>query len=608
MPINNFKEDEETKQVLKAVTTKRLLIYMAKYRKEVFTVLVLMFVILAVAVTNPLLIKYAIDNFIQEKRTEGLINIALVAIVINIISAYCIRQRIRIMGHVSNKVLMEIRQELYEHIQKLSFNFFDNRPVGKILARVIGDVNSLKNILTNIVITLIPDFATVVVVLVIMLVLDIRLAMAAIALLPFLIFGMYLVEVRAHKRWQKFRKKNSNMNAFTHEDFSGIKVVQSFTAEPQTSKTFARLLNDLNETFMSAIRLNNLFWPLVEISWGIGTVLVFMLGVRFLDTGDMTVGLLVAFTTYIAMFWNPIMNLSNLYNNLITSLAGAERIFEILDIVPDISDESEATEMAPIKGDVRFNKVTFSYDGKVEVLKNLSFHIKEGETIALVGPTGAGKSTIVNLISRFYDINEGIIMIDGTNITSVSIESLRSQMGIMTQDTFLFSGTIKDNIRYGKLDATDAEIIEAAKAVHAHEFVMGFEDGYDTKINERGSKLSVGQAQLIAFARTMIAKPSILILDEATSSIDTTTERLVQQGIESLLEGRTSFVIAHRLSTIQKADRIMVVDKQGITESGSHAELMDHKGHYYDLYMAQFKTADKKKTTNHEDDAAGLKV
>jgi ATP-binding cassette subfamily B protein len=295
------------------------------------------------------------------------------------------------------------------------------------------------------------------------------------------------------------------------------------------------------------------------------------------------------------------MNLSNFYNQLITNLAGAERIFEILDIEPDLTDESEAVEMPRIKGDVRFNKVTFSYDGKVEVLKNLSFHVKEGETIALVGPTGAGKSTIVNLISRFYDINEGIIMIDGQNITSVSIESLRSQMGIMTQDTFLFSGTIRDNIRYGKLDATDIDIIQAATAVHAHEFIMSFEDGYDTKINERGSKLSVGQRQLIAFARTMVAKPSILILDEATSSIDTTTERLVQKGIETLLEGRTSFVIAHRLSTIQKADRIMVVDKQGITEAGSHNELLDQKGHYYDLYMAQFKTADDEVAINSQD-------
>jgi ATP-binding cassette subfamily B protein len=590
MPINNFKEDEETKQVLKIVTIKRLLAYMTKYKKEIVTVLMLMLLIVGVSTVNPLLMKIAIDDYIQLGQMKGLYSIAIIAILLNIVAAVCIRKRIQIMGHVSNKVLMEIRQELYEHIQKLSFNFFDNRPVGKILARVIGDVNSLKNVLNSAVITLIPDLATVIVVLLIMILLNFKLALASLSLLPFLILGMYLVEVRAHKRWQVFRQKNSNLNAFTHEDFSGIRVVQSFTAEEQTSKTFHNLLKELQRTFMRAIRLNDMFWPMVELSWGIGTVIVFYFGVKLLDTEEITVGLLVAFTSYIAMFWNPIMNLSNFYNQLITNIAGAERIFEILDILPDISDQSEAKIMPTIRGDVRFNKVSFSYDDKIHILKDLSFHVKEGETIALVGPTGGGKTTIVNLISRFYDINEGTIMIDGQNITGVSIESLRSQMGIMTQDTFLFSGTIEDNIRYGKLDASIEEIIEAAKAVHAHEFIMGFEDAYQTKINEGGSKLSVGQRQLIAFARTMIAKPSILILDEATSSIDTGTERLVQEGIEKLLEGRTSFVIAHRLSTIQKADRIMVVDQEGITESGSHKELIKEKGHYYDLYMAQFKT------------------
>lgn len=592
MPINNFKEDEQTKKVLKSVTIRRLFAYMKNYKKEVTEVLVLMIFIVAVSSVNPILMMVAIDDYIKTSNFGGLMIIAAVAVIINIIGAFCLRQRIKIMGRVSNKVLMEIRQELYEHIQKLSFNFFDNRPVGKILARVIGDVNSLKNILHNAVITLLPDLLSVIVVLVIMFILNLRLALSALAMLPFLVSGMIMVEVRAHKRWQKFRQKNSNLNAFTHEDFSGIRVVQSFTAEEQTSKTFNNLLKDVKGSFIHAIRLNDMFWPMVELSWGVGTVLVFWFGVQFQDSGQITVGLLVAFTTYIGKFWNPIMNLSNFYNQMITNLAGAERIFEILDIKPDIKDEAEAIKLPQIKGDVRFNKVTFSYDGKVEVLKDLSFHIKEGETIALVGPTGAGKTTIVNLISRFYDINEGVILIDGTDISSVSIESLRSQLGIMTQDTFLFSGTIKDNIMYGKLDASDEEIIEAAKAVHAHEFIMGFEDGYDTKINEKGTKLSVGQRQLIAFARTMVSQPSILILDEATSSIDTTTERLVQQGIQSLLEGRTSFVIAHRLSTIQKADRIMVVDDQGITESGSHQELIDQKGHYYELYMAQFKTAD----------------
>lgn len=593
MPINNFKEDEQTKQVLKIVTVKRLFSYMLKYKKEVAIVLGLMAVIIGISTVNPILMMVAIDTFVEGGNMNGLFMLAGLAVAINIVSAVCIRYRIRIMGHVSNKVLMEIRQELYEHIQKLSFNFFDNRPVGKILARVIGDVNSLKNILTAAVINLIPDFATVVVVLIIMMVLNPRLALAAMFMLPLLIVGMIFVEVKAHKKWQDFRKKNSNMNAFTHEDFSGIRVVQSFTAEPITSKTFGGLLDELKKSFMSAIYLNNLFWPMVEISWGLGVVLVFFFGVRLLDTGSISVGLLVAFISYISMFWMPIMNLANFYNQLISNITGAERIFEILDIEPDITDESEAREMPAIKGDVRFHNVTFSYDGKVDVLKDLSLHIRAGETIALVGPTGAGKTTLVNLISRFYDINEGVIMIDDINNKNVSIESLRGQMGIMTQDTFLFSGTIKDNIRYGKLDATDEEVIEAAKAVHAHEFITGFENGYDTKINERGSKLSVGQKQLIAFARTMISKPRILILDEATSSIDTRTERLVQQGIESLLAGRTSFVIAHRLSTIQKADRIMVVDQQGITESGSHDELMARQGHYYDLYMAQFKTMDE---------------
>ncbi len=592
MPINNFREDEESKQVLKSVTIMRLLSYMKQYKKEIVQVLGLMVVIIVVTSINPLLLKQVIDVHIPDKNVLGLFQVAGIAIVINLIAAVCIRYRVIIMGRVANKVLMEIRQELYEHIQTLSFNFFDHRPVGKILARVIGDVNSLKDILTNSVITLIPDFATVLVVMVIMLALNVRLALAAFTLLPLLIFGMYFVEVRAHKRWQINRKKSSNLNAFTHEDFSGIRVVQSFTAEDYTSQTFAKLLKDLKHSFMHAVKLNDMFWPMVEISWGLGSVLVFYVGVRLLDTGTITVGLLVAFTTYITMFWNPIMNLSNFYNQLVTNLAGAERIFEILDEEADISDKAGTCELPPIKGDIRFNNVSFSYDGSVEILKDLSFHVKAGESIALVGPTGAGKTTIVNLISRFYDINSGMILVDDHNIQSVTIESLRSQMGIMTQDTFLFSGTVKDNIIYGKLDATDEEIVAAAKAVHAHEFIMELPNGYDTKINERGSKLSVGQRQLIAFARTMISNPKILVLDEATSSIDTHTERLVQQGIESLLNGRTSFVIAHRLSTIQKADRIFVINDQGIAEAGSHEELLQSKGHYYELYMAQFKTVD----------------
>lgn len=591
MSVNTFKEDENTKDVLKAVTIKRLLKYLLKYKKDIWLVLAFLAVVLAVNTVNPILIKIAIDDYIAKGNYAGLAKLVVIALILNGISMYCIRQRIVRMSDVANHVLMEIRQELYVHIQKLSFNFFDNRPVGKILARVIGDVNSLKDILINSVISLIPDFVTVCVVLVIMFIMNYRLAFAALALLPVLILCMSYIEIKAHKRWRVYRMKNSNLNAFTHEDFSGIRVVQSYTAEDQTSQTFRTLLLELRQSFIKAVRLNDMFWPMVEISWGVGTVLVFLLGVKFLDSGTITVGLLVAFTAYISMFWQPIMNLSNFYNQLITNLAGAERIFEILDIEPDIVDETKAIVMPDIQGNVEFKDVTFSYDEQVNVLENVSFKVKAGETIALVGPTGAGKTTIVNLLSRFYDIKNGQIFIDGHDLKNVQIESLRSQMGIMTQDNFLFSGTIKDNIRYGKLDATDEEVEAAARAVHAHEFIVKLPGGYDAKINERGTKLSVGQRQLIAFARTMISQPKILILDEATSSIDTTTERLVQQGIESLLENRTSFIIAHRLSTIQKADRIFVVDGMSILEEGSHDELIGQEGVYYNLYMAQFNRA-----------------
>ncbi|MBC7959949.1 MAG: ABC transporter ATP-binding protein, partial [Vallitaleaceae bacterium] len=502
MPINNFREDEQVKEVVRGVTIVRLLTYLKSYKKDIALVLFNLIIIIAINTVNPLLIKIAIDRYIATSNYKGLVLIAGIAIGINLVAMRCIYLRINTMSRIANEILMKIRQELYEHIQKLSFNFFDNRPVGKILARVIGDVNSLKDILTNSVITLIPDFVTVIVVLVVMAVINWVLALAALALLPFLVGMMYFINVKSHKRWQVVRKKNSNINAFVHEDFSGIKVVQSYSAENQTSETFAELLNEHRHAFKRAITLNDLFWPMVEVSWGLGSVFVYLLGVNSLTSGNITVGTLVAFTAYISMFWQPIMNLSNFYNQLITNLAGAERIFEILDTDPDIFDEAQVKEMSEINGHVTFSDVNFSYDGTTQILENVSFEVKAGETIALVGPTGAGKTTIVNLISRFYDIQAGEILVDGQNIQQVSIESLRSQMGIMTQDTFLFSGTIRDNIRYGKLDATDEDIEEAAHAVHAHEFIMDLELGYDTLINERATKLSVGQKQLLAFART----------------------------------------------------------------------------------------------------------
>ena len=438
---------------------------------------------------------------------------------------------------------------------------------------------------------LIPDLLTVTGVAVIMLIKNWKLAMAALLMLPVLVLSMFLIQFKAHKLWQIHRKKNSNLNAFIHEDISGIRIVQSFVAEPETQEDFAVFSEDHRASFVNAVRIADLFTPLVEITWGVGGFLLYYIGICIVGAEHVGIGTFIAFSTYIGMFWSPIRNLASFYNKIVTNISAAERIFDILDTPAEITDSAGAYDLLTIKGNVSFSNVSFAYTDEPDrlVLENVSFEVKAGETIALVGPTGAGKTTIVNLISRFYDVTSGKISIDGHDIRAVTLESLRKQMGVMTQDTFLFSGTIRENICYGRLDATEEEMIAAAKAVHAHSFIMEMEKGYDTEVSEHGAKISIGQRQLLAFARTMLSNPGILILDEATSSIDTHTEILVQAGIQALLKSRTSFVIAHRLSTIRGADRIFYVDDNRIVEEGNHRELMAKKGSYYKLYQSQFE-------------------
>ena len=587
MSINSYKEDEQSVQIGKLQTLKRLFAYLLSYKAIIASVLLIMAFCVVVSLLNPLFIESAIDNYITLSDRKGLFLLILFAVVLNLLMIGGIKLRMFLMAKVCNSILVTIRQELYTHIQTLDFHFFDSRPTGKILARIIGDINSLKDVLNNFVTTLIPDFITVLAVAVIMFMKDPVLAAAALCSLPIMAIGMWLIQTFSHKRWQIVRKKSSNLNAFVHENMSGMRIIQSFTAEKETSETFHDLTRQHRQAFVNACRINDSLGSVIDFCWGLGIAALYFVGIMVLGTDRVSVGTFIAFGTYIGMFWNPIMNLSNFYNQIITNLAAAERIFEIMDTHAEITDNGTVKEMPPIKGQVSFRDVTFSYDNEVNVLSNVSFDITPGETIALVGPTGAGKTTIVNLISRFYDVQGGIVSIDGCDVRDVTIESLRKQMGIMTQDNFLFTGTVRDNIRYGKLDATNEEIISAAKAVHAHEFICKLENGYDTVLSERGGGLSIGQKQLLAFARTMVSNPRILILDEATSSIDTNTELLVQEGIEALLKGRTSFVIAHRLSTIQKADRIFVIDNGGIVEEGNAAELIAKKGAYYRLHMAQ---------------------
>ncbi|CVI70010.1 Putative multidrug export ATP-binding/permease protein [Clostridiales bacterium CHKCI001] len=590
MAVNSFREDEEQKQVLNRDTLLRLYRYLLFYKKQVGVVLFIMFVTVTISMLNPLIIERAINVHIEQKDVRGLIMLGIAALILNIVFVVGTKLRMVLIAKVANRVVLKIREELYIHIQSLGFYFFDSRPTGKILARVIGDVNSLKDVLSDSVTTLIPDLCTIVGVMIIMLVKNWKLAMAAVITLPFMTVGMYLVQRASHKRWQLVRKKSSNLNAFVHEELAGIRIVQSFCAEKESMNDFQILVKEHVNAFVDAVRYADLFGSVIELSWGAGGFLLYYIGIQVIGVGTIEVGTFLAFATYLGMFWSPLRNLSNFYNKMVTNISAAERVFDILDTEPELKNAEDARELPVLSGKVEFQNVSFAYQDEpdVKILNHINVCIQPGEMIALVGPTGAGKTTFVNLISRFYDTTSGAILLDGFDIKNSTIESLRQQMGIMTQENFLFSGTIKENIRYGRLDATDEEVVAAAKAVNAHEFIMKMPEGYETKITERGGGLSAGQRQLLAFARTMVSQPSILILDEATSSIDTQTELLVQKGIEALLKGRTSFVIAHRLSTIKKADRIFVIDRGMIVEEGNHEQLMAKKGEYYQLYQAQF--------------------
>ena len=590
MAVNSARQDELQKEVPKKDTLIRMFRYLLDYKRTIAFVSVLILIALAATLAGPLMIERAVDVYVANSDIPGLARLAVFALILYLAYMLSTRSYMVIMAKTTNQILLTIRQQLYEHIQTLSFHFFDSRPTGKILARVVGDVNSLKEVYSDSVTKLLPDFLTVIGVAAIMLVKNWQLALATLLMLPVLAICMFLIQFQAHKLWQVHRKKNSNLNAFIHEDFSGIRIVQSFAAEEEKQRDFDQCSDEHRQSFVNAVRVSDLFSVLVEVTWGLGGFLLYFIGIKIVGADRIGVGTFLAFSSYLGMFWNPIRNLASFYNKIVTNISAAERIFDILDTPSEITDHEGAQPLPQIRGAVEFSHVSFAYTDEPDrlVLSDVSFEVQPGETIALVGPTGAGKTTIVNLISRFYDVTAGQILIDGHSISDVTLKSLRSQMGVMTQDTFLFTGTVRENICYGRGKATEEEMIAAAKAVNAHSFIMKMEKGYDTEISEHSSQLSIGQRQLLAFARTILSDPRILILDKATSSIDTHTERMVQEGIEAMIKGRTAFIIAHRLSTIRNADRIFYIDHQGIVEMGSHAELMKKRGAYYRLYRSQY--------------------
>ena len=587
MARNKYDIDEELQEGFNFSHLKRLTKYMKPYKNKITISVVLMLISSFVSLLGPYLIKIALDDIIPSGNLINLIILSLIyALSLILVSAF-MKQRILTMGEVGQDILVDMRNDLFVNLQTLPFSYYDSRPHGKILVRVVNYINSLSDLLSNGFVNLIADTVTLLITIIFMFCLDYKLALVSLIALPVLIAVMMSLKKAQRLANQKLSSKQSNMNAYVHESINGIKVTQSFSREEENMKIFEDVCKQYSDSWIDSVKLNFLVWPSIDIISVASISLIYLFGILIFDS-SIKVGVLVAFIGYVWRFWAPITNIGNFYNTIINAMAYLERIFETMDEKPLIHDEPNAKILPSIEGHVEFKNVTFMYEEDNPILKNIDMNINSGESIALVGPTGAGKSTIVSLISRFYDINEGEILIDGINIKDVTLKSLRQQMGIMLQDSFIFSGTIMDNIRYGKLDATDEEVIEAAKIVQAHEFIMEFENGYYTEVNERGSRLSVGQRQLISFARALLANPRILILDEATSSIDTQTELLLQKGLDELLKGRTSFIIAHRLSTIKNSSRIMYIDDGRIVECGTHDELMSLKGHYYNLYQSQY--------------------
>ena len=587
MARNRYDVDEVLETPFDFAHLKRSFVYIKKYKGKMITALMLSVFAAISGLLGPLITQYALDNTIPQKNMGQLVLLTLAFVGAIAVSITFSTIRSRIMTVVGQDIIFDIRTDLFKHLQELPFEYYDNRPHGKILIRVVNYVNSVSDMLSNGIINVILECLNMLFIMIFMFFVNVKLSLVVLSGLPIFAVIMMMIKKRQRKAWQDVSNKSSNLNAYLQENITGARVTQIFTREEENAQIFDRLSEKYRKSWINAVKYSNLVWPATDNVSTLVRAAIFVVGLLVLTPAAVSLGTIVAMTSYASSFWQPIMNLSNIFNNFINNIAYLERIFETLDEPATIADKPNAQEIGDITGEVKFDDVTFSYEQGKTVLEHISFDVKPGESVALVGPTGAGKSTVVSLLSRFYDLDSGKITIDGKDISQATLHSLRSQMGIMLQDSFIFSGTIYDNIRYGRLDATEEEIREAAKIVCADEFISEMKDGYMTEVNERGSKLSGGQKQLISFARTLLSDPKILVLDEATSSIDARTEKLLQQGLQRLLVGRTSFIIAHRLSTIKNCDKIMYIDNKGIAECGTHDQLIAKKGEYYKLYTAQ---------------------
>lgn len=585
-----YQDDDQMEKPFDWGQIRRLGRYMKPYSKQLLPiVLITMALVTMTKLAIPFLITKAIDDAIMPGNRKLLFTFAGVMAAAYVVQWLASNYRIRYTNMIGQRVIYDLRQDLFSHIQRLSFRFFDKRPAGSVLVRVTNDVNSLQDLFTNGVVNVLIDCVQLAGIIVILLSFNVKLGLAIMVTVPMMFWISTSLRKKIRRAWQDVRIKQSRLNSHLNECIQGIRVTQAFTQEKENIAYFDQMNTVNKQSWDRASALNQTFGPLIEVTGAIGYCILFWYGAHLVQESEMTIGVLVGFATYIGHFWEPINRLGQMYSQLLIAMASSERIFEFIDEQPSVAEKRQAIEMPPIRGQVHFDHIAFEYEKGRPALRGIDLKVREGQAVALVGHTGSGKSTIINLLSRFYDPTEGCIKIDGIDIRDVTIQSLRSQIGIVLQDTFIFSGTIRENIRFGRLDATDEEVELAAKAVHAHDFIMSLPDGYETEVQERGNVLSMGQRQLISFARALLADPRVLILDEATASIDTETELKIQEALKTLLFGRTSFIIAHRLSTIRGADNIVVLDHGRIMETGSHDELMRRQGIYYGLIQAQYR-------------------